>query len=84
MERFSSPTGERDTIFNRQDSWRHCAGKDNPSRSFLTRGISADSLINCEKWWKGPKFPTEGNTVPVSSNVLLSDESAYLEGIKTY
>ncbi|GFX78355.1 DUF5641 domain-containing protein [Trichonephila clavipes] len=64
-----------------KDSWRHCPGKDNPS-DLLMRGISADSLINCEKWWKGPSFLQEGNTVPVSNNVLLSDESAYLEELK--
>ncbi|GFX94700.1 integrase catalytic domain-containing protein [Trichonephila clavipes] len=64
-----------------KDAWRHCPGKDNPS-DLLTRGISADSLINCEKWWKGPSFLQEGNTVPVSNNVLLSDESAYLEELK--
>ncbi|GFS80975.1 uncharacterized protein TNCV_3516631 [Trichonephila clavipes] len=64
-----------------KDSWRHCPGKDNPS-DLLTRGISADSLINCEKWWKGPSFLQEGNTVPLSNNVLLSDESAYLEELK--
>ncbi|GFV68108.1 uncharacterized protein TNCV_1873901 [Trichonephila clavipes] len=64
-----------------KDSWRHCPGKDNPS-DLLTRGISADSLINCEKWWKGPSFLQEGNTVPVSNNVLLSVESAYLEELK--
>ncbi|GFX87977.1 uncharacterized protein TNCV_4374421 [Trichonephila clavipes] len=64
-----------------KDSWRHCPGKDNPS-DLLTRGISVDSLINCEKWWKGPSFLQEGNTVPVSDNVLLSDESAYLEELK--
>ncbi|GFW60472.1 uncharacterized protein TNCV_943391 [Trichonephila clavipes] len=64
-----------------KDSWRHCPGKDNPS-DLLTRGISADSLINCEKWWKGPSFLQEGNTVPVSNNVLLIDESAYLEELK--
>ncbi|GFU77033.1 integrase catalytic domain-containing protein [Trichonephila clavipes] len=64
-----------------KDLWRHCPGKDNPS-DLLTRGISADSLINCEKWWKGPSFLQEGNTVPLSNNVLLSDESAYLEELK--
>ncbi|GFV04951.1 uncharacterized protein TNCV_1368561 [Trichonephila clavipes] len=64
-----------------KDSWRHCPGKDNPS-DLLTRGMSADSLINCEKWWKGLSFLQEGNTVPVSNNVLLSDESAYLEELK--
>ncbi|GFW54201.1 hypothetical protein TNCV_4372751 [Trichonephila clavipes] len=55
--------------------------KNNPS-DLLTRSISADSLINCEKWWKGPSFLQEGNTVPLSNNVLLSDESAYLEELK--
>ncbi|GFY12061.1 integrase catalytic domain-containing protein [Trichonephila clavipes] len=64
-----------------KDSWHHCPGKDNPS-DLLTRGISADSLINCDKWWKGPSFLQEENTVPVSNNVLLSDESAYLEELK--
>ncbi|GFS87210.1 uncharacterized protein TNCV_213361 [Trichonephila clavipes] len=34
-----------------KDSWRHCPGKDNPS-DLLTRGISADSLINCESGGK--------------------------------
>ncbi|GFR00831.1 protein wntless homolog A [Trichonephila clavata] len=64
-----------------KDSWHHCPGKDNPS-DLLTRGISADSLINCDKWWNGPSFLHEKNTVPVSYNVLLSDESAYLEELR--
>ncbi|GFV16419.1 uncharacterized protein TNCV_1525651 [Trichonephila clavipes] len=38
-----------------KDSWRHCPGKDNPS-DLLTRSISDVSLINCDKWWKGPSF----------------------------
>ncbi|GFX78441.1 uncharacterized protein TNCV_3034841 [Trichonephila clavipes] len=36
-----------------KDSWRHCPEKDNPS-DLLTRVNSADSLINSDKWWKGP------------------------------
>ncbi|GFR23886.1 integrase catalytic domain-containing protein [Trichonephila clavata] len=64
-----------------KDSWHHCPGKDNPS-DLLTRGISADSLMNCDKWWNGPSFLHEENTVPVSYNVLLSDESAYLEELR--
>ncbi|GFR22547.1 integrase catalytic domain-containing protein [Trichonephila clavata] len=64
-----------------KDSWHHCPGKDNPS-DLLTRGISADSLINCDKWWNGPSFLHEENTVPVSYNVLLNDESAYLEELR--
>ncbi|GFQ74220.1 integrase_H2C2 domain-containing protein [Trichonephila clavata] len=64
-----------------KDSWHHCPGKDNPS-DLLTRGISADSLINCDKWWNGPSFLHEENTVPVSYNVLLNDERAYLEELR--
>ncbi|GFR20820.1 uncharacterized protein TNCT_97481 [Trichonephila clavata] len=64
-----------------KDSWHHCPGKDNPS-DLLTRDISADSLMNCDKWWNGQSFLHEENTVPVSYNVLLSDESAYLEELR--
>ncbi|GFQ72688.1 integrase_H2C2 domain-containing protein [Trichonephila clavata] len=64
-----------------KDSWHHCPGKDNPS-DLLTRGISADSLINCDKWWNGPSFFHEENTVPVSYNVLPNDESTYLEELR--
>ncbi|GFR13496.1 integrase catalytic domain-containing protein, partial [Trichonephila clavata] len=59
-----------------KDLWHHCPGKENPL-DLLTRAISADSLMNCDKWWNGPSFLHEENTVPVSNNVLLSDESAY-------
>ncbi|GFQ64304.1 hypothetical protein TNCT_356891 [Trichonephila clavata] len=48
-----------------KDSWHHCLRKDNPS-NLLTRGISADSLMNCDKWWNGPSFLHEENTVPLS------------------
>ncbi|GFV58653.1 hypothetical protein TNCV_1764841 [Trichonephila clavipes] len=45
MEGFRRQPSERDRSLTDKDSWRHCAGKDNPS-DLLTRGISADSLIN--------------------------------------
>ncbi|XP_055926898.1 uncharacterized protein LOC129958432 [Argiope bruennichi] len=57
-----------------KDTWHHCAGKDNPS-DLLTRGISADSLLNCEKWWNGPSFLHEENIVPKNDDVILSDDS---------
>ncbi|GFY25948.1 hypothetical protein TNCV_1916981 [Trichonephila clavipes] len=65
-----------------KDSWRYCPGKDNPS-DLPTRGISADSLMNCDKWSKGSSFLHDENTVPVSNNVLLSDESTYLEELES-
>ncbi|GFX37075.1 integrase catalytic domain-containing protein [Trichonephila clavipes] len=82
MEGFRRQPSERDTIFNRQRFMASLSWKGHNPSDLLTRGISADSLINCKKWWKGPSFLQEGNTVPVSNNVLLSDESAYLEELK--
>ncbi|KAF8784253.1 hypothetical protein HNY73_009957 [Argiope bruennichi] len=57
-----------------KDTWHIGAGKDNPS-DLLTRGISADSLLNCEKWWNGPSFLHEENIVPKNDDVILSDDS---------
>ncbi|KAF8796587.1 hypothetical protein HNY73_000946 [Argiope bruennichi] len=59
-----------------KDMWHHCPGKDNPS-DLLTRGISADSLLNCEKWWNGPSFLHEENIVAKNDDVILSDDSIY-------
>ncbi|KAF8793818.1 Tubulin-specific chaperone A like protein [Argiope bruennichi] len=59
-----------------KDTWHHCPGKDNPS-DLLTRGISADSLLNCEKWWNGPSFLHEENIVPKNDDAILSDDIIY-------
>ncbi|GFQ93205.1 integrase_H2C2 domain-containing protein, partial [Trichonephila clavata] len=81
MEGFRHQLRKGDTIFNRQGFVASLSWKRNPL-DLLTRAISADSLMNCDKWWNGPSFLHEENTVPVSNNVLLSDESAYLEELK--
>ncbi|GFR17290.1 integrase catalytic domain-containing protein [Trichonephila clavata] len=39
-------------------SWYHCAGKENPA-DFLSRGLSADSLVTNSRWWTGAKFLTD-------------------------
>ncbi|XP_055924458.1 uncharacterized protein LOC129956555 [Argiope bruennichi] len=65
-----------------KDTWHHCPGKDNPS-DLLTRGISADSLLNCEKWWKGPSFLHEENIVAKNDDVILSDDSVCQEELKS-
>lgn len=36
-------------------SWNHCPGGQNPA-DMLTRGISAETLINSEQWWQGPEW----------------------------
>ena len=38
--------------------WRHCPGKDNPA-DLVTRGISAEELLNSQFWLKGPAFLTD-------------------------
>ena len=35
--------------------WLHISTKNNPA-DFISRGLSASDLINCEMWWKGPAF----------------------------
>ncbi|XP_055952313.1 uncharacterized protein LOC129988184 isoform X1 [Argiope bruennichi] len=65
-----------------KDMWHHCPGKDNPS-DLLTRGISADSLLNCEKWWNGPSFLHEENIVAKNDDVILSDDSVCQEELKS-
>ncbi|GFQ81108.1 integrase catalytic domain-containing protein [Trichonephila clavata] len=39
-------------------SWYHCAGKVNPA-DFLSRGLSADSLVTNSRLWTGAKFLTD-------------------------
>lgn len=36
-------------------SWNHCPGSQNPA-DMLTRGISAETLIESEQWWQGPEW----------------------------
>ncbi|XP_055928122.1 uncharacterized protein LOC129959329 [Argiope bruennichi] len=66
-----------------KDTWHHCPGKNNPS-NLLTRGISADSLLNREKWWNGPSFLHEENIVPKNDDVILSDDSVCQEELKSF
>ncbi|GFW11344.1 uncharacterized protein TNCV_3808641 [Trichonephila clavipes] len=34
--------------------WQHIRSEQNPS-DFVSRGLSAENLVNCELWWKGPE-----------------------------
>ncbi|GFT05461.1 integrase catalytic domain-containing protein [Trichonephila clavipes] len=36
-------------------SWRHCSGKQNQA-DLLTRGLTNKEHINSEKWWHGPEW----------------------------
>ena len=37
------------------DQWRHVSGDLNPGDN-LSRGLSAEALLNSERWIKGPEF----------------------------
>ncbi|GFU45184.1 integrase catalytic domain-containing protein [Trichonephila clavipes] len=43
-------------------SWRHCSGKQNPA-DLLTRGLISKELINSEKWWHGPEWLKDSETL---------------------
>ena len=45
--------------------WNYVESSDNPA-DIASRGMTADLLVNCEPWWKGPTFlskpaPTQAN-----------------------
>ncbi|GFU71838.1 hypothetical protein TNCV_2033791 [Trichonephila clavipes] len=84
MEGFRSQPSERDRSLTDKDSWRHCPWKGHNPSDLLTRGISADSLINRRKWWKGPGISYKKEILfhSAGNNVLLSDEGACLEEFK--
>ena len=42
-----------------KERWSHCPGVDNPS-DLVTRGISAEELVNSDIWLQGPGFLVEG------------------------
>ncbi|XP_042913376.2 uncharacterized protein, partial [Parasteatoda tepidariorum] len=42
------------------NSWHHCAGTDNPA-DILSRGISAECLVDSSRWWTGAEFLIESD-----------------------
>ena len=42
-----------------KERWSHCPGVDNPA-DLVTRGISAEELVNSDIWLQGPGFLVEG------------------------
>ncbi|XP_044571170.1 uncharacterized protein LOC123257198 [Drosophila ananassae] len=38
--------------------WNHIRSEDNPA-DLASRGVSANQLINCNLWWRGPKWLTD-------------------------
>ncbi|GFT03700.1 DUF5641 domain-containing protein [Trichonephila clavipes] len=64
------------------DSWFHCSGQDNPS-DFLSRGLSADTLISNNKWWTGPAFPRTDELPKTVSECPELNEVDYLPELKS-
>ncbi|KAL9986036.1 hypothetical protein ACROYT_G000097 [Oculina patagonica] len=52
------------------DQWRHISGDLNPSDD-LSRGLSAETLLNCERWTKEVGIPLEGGRAMASRATSL-------------
>ncbi|CAL1299199.1 unnamed protein product [Larinioides sclopetarius] len=76
----SSRVKEIQSLTNKE-LWHYCPGRDDPA-DLLTRGINADSLLNCEKWWNGPSFLHEEDIDFKGESVVLSDNNACHEELK--
>lgn len=64
------------------DTWFHCAGKDNPA-DFLSRGLSAESLLHCDKWWRGPSFLQNDDLSETLCECPVPKEEEYLPELKS-
>ncbi|KAF8777064.1 hypothetical protein HNY73_013989 [Argiope bruennichi] len=64
------------------NTWFHCPGKDNPS-DFLSRGLSAKSLICENKWWNGPSFLLSDELPETICECPEPDEKDYLPELKS-
>ena len=69
--------------------WKHVAGQDNPA-DLLTRGLSADKLVDSDLWWHGPSFlrkpgvvdlPSQEVVMPASDEVEAERKVAAVEAI---
>ncbi|GFQ96035.1 integrase catalytic domain-containing protein [Trichonephila clavata] len=64
------------------DCWFHCSGQDNPA-DFLSRGLSADSLLSNNKWWNGPAFLKSDELTETVSECPVPSEEEYLPELKS-
>ncbi|XP_055928663.1 uncharacterized protein LOC129959796 [Argiope bruennichi] len=64
------------------NTWFHCPGKDNPS-DFLSRGLSAKSLICENKWWNGPSFLLSDELSETICECPEPDEKDYFPDLKS-
>ena len=50
------------------EQWRHCPGTLNPADD-ASRGLSAQALLDSDRWFTGPAFLSEGETHSANSEV---------------
>ncbi|XP_055928194.1 uncharacterized protein LOC129959400 [Argiope bruennichi] len=70
------------TELTNPNTWFHCPGKDNPS-DFLSRGLSAKSLICENKWWNGLSFLLSDELPETICECPEPDEKEYLPELKS-
>jgi hypothetical protein len=59
--------------------WRHIKSEQNPS-DLVSRGLSAEKLVNCELWWKGPENFCD--SLPSSKITLDSTNGEFAKELK--
>lgn len=55
-------------------TWLHISTNHNPA-DYLSRGISARDLMNCEIWWKGPSFLTKPQSEWIMKPVNMKNDN---------
>ena len=63
-----------DQILEIDAKWMYCPTEQNPS-DLGTRGMTADKLQHCEKWWEGPTWLRTKENWPTQPHALASDEA---------
>lgn len=62
--------------------WNHISSKNNPA-DYLSRGLYATDLINCDIWWNGPNFLCKDNLeLNASDNVIRELNNDQLPELK--
>ena len=61
------------------ERWRHISGVTNPA-DLVSRGTTADKLVDCELWWHGPAFlmNSEGSE-PDATSIIMPDGNVEVE-----
>ncbi|XP_035908310.1 uncharacterized protein LOC118517310 [Anopheles stephensi] len=58
--------------------WRHVPGSDNPADD-ISRGLRPEELLQCERWWQGPRWLSYGQEEWPVEPVLAKENETDIE-----